>query len=124
MNEASCSDERGFMLIRNKQFPETMSSLTLAFASHATDHARADRPDRSFPKYSQDTAEHLKQLGKSVAYYEIPGDGDHTPTRCTTSARFGGGRFPSFARHQVELGHFVVIAALAGQIAQLPSRWS
>jgi len=48
MNEASCSDERGFMLIRNKQFPETMSPLTFAFASHAADHARAGRPDSLF----------------------------------------------------------------------------
>jgi hypothetical protein len=48
MNEASCSDERGFMLIRNKQLPEMMSPLTLAFASHAADHARADRPDSLF----------------------------------------------------------------------------
>jgi hypothetical protein len=82
-----------------------MSSLTLAFASHATDHARADRPDRSFPKYSQDTAEHLKQLGKSVAYYEIPGDGDHTtltfhPTDAAVSSipydsNFGNARLAS-----------------------------
>jgi homoserine O-acetyltransferase/O-succinyltransferase len=30
-----------------------------------------------YPKYSQDAAEHLKRLGKSVEYHEIPGDGGH-----------------------------------------------
>lgn len=30
-----------------------------------------------FPKYSQDATEHLKQLGKSVEYHEIIGDGGH-----------------------------------------------
>jgi len=30
-----------------------------------------------YPKYSQDAAEHLKRLGKSVEYREIPGDGGH-----------------------------------------------
>jgi homoserine O-acetyltransferase/O-succinyltransferase len=30
-----------------------------------------------FPQYSKDAAEHLKQLGKSVEYHEIPGDGGH-----------------------------------------------
>ena len=30
-----------------------------------------------YPKYSQDAAERLKRLGKSVEYYEIPGDGGH-----------------------------------------------
>ena len=30
-----------------------------------------------FPKYSQDAAERLRQLGKSVEYHEIPGDGGH-----------------------------------------------
>ena len=30
-----------------------------------------------YPKYSQDATEHLKQLGKSVEYHEIVGDGGH-----------------------------------------------
>lgn len=30
-----------------------------------------------FPRYSQEAAEHLRQLGKSVEYNEIPGDGGH-----------------------------------------------
>jgi homoserine O-acetyltransferase/O-succinyltransferase len=30
-----------------------------------------------FPRYSQEAAEHLRQLGKAVEYYEIPGDGGH-----------------------------------------------
>jgi homoserine O-acetyltransferase len=30
-----------------------------------------------YPKYSQDAAERLKRLGKSVEYHEIPGDGGH-----------------------------------------------
>jgi homoserine O-acetyltransferase len=30
-----------------------------------------------YPKYSQDAAEHLKKLGKSVEYHEIPGEGGH-----------------------------------------------
>jgi homoserine O-acetyltransferase/O-succinyltransferase len=30
-----------------------------------------------YPKYSQDAAAHLKQLGKEVEYHEIPGDGGH-----------------------------------------------
>jgi hypothetical protein len=30
-----------------------------------------------FPTYSQEAAEHLRQLGKSVEYNEIPGDGGH-----------------------------------------------
>ena len=30
-----------------------------------------------YPKYSQDAAERLKKLGKSVEYHEIPGDGGH-----------------------------------------------
>lgn len=30
-----------------------------------------------FPKFSQEAAEHLRQLGKSVEYHEIPGDGGH-----------------------------------------------
>jgi homoserine O-acetyltransferase/O-succinyltransferase len=31
----------------------------------------------AFPRYSQEAAEHLRQLGKSVEYNEIPGDGGH-----------------------------------------------
>ncbi len=30
-----------------------------------------------FPQYSQEAAQHLRQLGKSVEYHEIPGDGGH-----------------------------------------------
>ncbi len=30
-----------------------------------------------YPKYTQEAAEHLGQLGKSVEYHEIPGDGGH-----------------------------------------------
>jgi homoserine O-acetyltransferase len=30
-----------------------------------------------YPKYSQDAAERLRRLGKSVEYQEIPGDGGH-----------------------------------------------
>ena len=30
-----------------------------------------------YPKYSREAAEHLRQLGKSVEYHEIPGDGGH-----------------------------------------------
>lgn len=30
-----------------------------------------------YPIYSQDAAEGLKRLGKSVEYHEIPGDGGH-----------------------------------------------
>jgi homoserine O-acetyltransferase len=31
-----------------------------------------------FPKYSQEAMEHLKKLGKSVQYQEIPGDNGHS----------------------------------------------
>jgi len=30
-----------------------------------------------YPKYTQQAAEHLRQLGKSVEYHEIPGEGGH-----------------------------------------------
>ena len=30
-----------------------------------------------YPKYSQEAADHLKKLGKSVQYHELPGDGGH-----------------------------------------------
>jgi len=30
-----------------------------------------------YPKYSQEAAQHLKKLGKTVQYHEIPGDGGH-----------------------------------------------
>ena len=30
-----------------------------------------------YPKYTQEAAEHLRQLGKSVEYHEIPGQGGH-----------------------------------------------
>jgi homoserine O-acetyltransferase len=39
-----------------------------------------------FPKYSQDAAEHLKQLSKSVEYHEIPGDGGHVDAIYNISA--------------------------------------
>jgi hypothetical protein len=57
VNEASCSDERGFMLIRNKQFSGTMSPPTLAFASQVADHARAEMV------FSQIFKRHCRALG-------------------------------------------------------------
>jgi homoserine O-acetyltransferase len=39
-----------------------------------------------FPRYSQDAAEHLKQLSKSVEYHEIPGDGGHVDAIYNISA--------------------------------------
>jgi hypothetical protein len=30
-----------------------------------------------YPQYTEDTAERLRKLGKSVEYHEIPGEGGH-----------------------------------------------
>ena len=63
------------------------ASVALSIGSNLRAPARRsarsnrDHPAQSdlmvFPRYSQEAAEHSRQLGKSVEYNEIPGDGGH-----------------------------------------------
>jgi acetyl esterase/lipase len=48
------------------------------------DHVRVEGAFET--RYSQEAAEHLRQLGKSVEYYEIPGDGGHVDAIYNISA--------------------------------------